>query len=87
MLFLCIHVPSPSTTALAWHRVHSISPSQGLQGRGDAGKPHFSIQQPPSLSQQSTRLGHAAAHLVKDQGICRSGGEGQGAEAEMQQKS
>ena len=85
-LFLCIHVPPPSVSTLAWRRAHSTSPFQGLRGRGDGGKPHFSIQQPPSLSQERTRVGHTAAHLVKDQ-ICRAGGEGQGEEAEMQQKS
>lgn len=81
-LFPCIHVPSPSVPTLAWCRARSISPFQGLRGRGDGGKPLFSIQRPSSLSQESTRAGHGAARPVQDEGICRAGGEGQREEAQ-----
>lgn len=53
-------ISSPSVSTLAWCRAHSTSPPyQGLRGRGDGGKPHFSIQQPSSLSQESIRARHA----------------------------
>lgn len=62
-LFLCIHIPRPSVSTLVWCRAHSTSPSQELRVKADGDKPHLSIQEPSSLSQE---VGHAAAHPVKD---------------------
>lgn len=86
-LFPCIPVPSPSVPALAWRRARSISPFQGLRGRGDGGKPRFSIQQP------SPCLRKAPGQGVELPVRCRMGGsaeleeKGRGKKLKRQQKS